>query len=146
MPIRGGYFATGKPFIAARVLIPRFYLVGEMYFLLDTGADRTVVMPRDAYTMGIDYSQLRGDAPSIGVGGMVHSYHEPALLVFTDMGSIEYTYQVDIRFMEDSAISRQLPSLLGRDILNRWRIVYDLDIDELEATVRSADSTRLLRR
>jgi hypothetical protein len=94
--------------------------------------------------LGVGYTDLRGDIASIGVGGVAHSFHEPALLVFTDTGTVEYTYQLDIRFMEDTAISRQLPSLLGRDVLNRWRIVYDPEVDGLEATVRSADSIRPL--
>ncbi|MDE2695873.1 MAG: hypothetical protein OXH97_05080 [Chloroflexota bacterium] len=32
-----------------------------------------------------------------------------------------------------------LPSLLGREILDRWRMVYDPEIGVLEFDVRSAD-------
>jgi predicted aspartyl protease len=143
MPITGE-FASAIPYVYAKLILPRLYLVYEFYFLVDTGADSTVVMPRDAKSMGIDYLQLRGDIASIGVGGTVHSFHEPALLVFVDSENVEYTYKLDIRFMEDTVISRQLPSLLGRDVLNRWRIVYDPEIEGLVASVRSADSTRTL--
>jgi predicted aspartyl protease len=144
MPITGR-FEAGIPYVSVKLILPRLYLVHEFYPLLDTGADSTVVMPSDAYKMGIDYSQLRGDIASIGVGGAVHSFLEPALLVFVDSERVEYTYNLNIRFMEDTAISRQLPSLLGRDVLNRWRIVYDPEVEGLAATVRSADSTRPLR-
>ena len=34
-----------------------------------------------------------------------------------------------------------LPSLLGRDILDRWRMVYDPEMGLLEFEVRSADLT-----
>ena len=34
-----------------------------------------------------------------------------------------------------------IPSLLGRDILNRWRMVYDPSIDELSFEVHTADRT-----
>src|SRR5579862_488963 len=139
MPITGE-FVSGIPYLTARLLLPRLYLVYQVTFLVDTGTDSTVVMPRDAYTMGIDYSHLRGDIASIGVGGVVHSFAEPATLVFTEPGIAEYSYRLNIRFMEDNVISRQLPSLLGRDVLNRWGIFYDPDVDVLEVTVRSADS------
>ena len=34
-----------------------------------------------------------------------------------------------------------IPSLLGRDILDRWRMVYDPEMGLLEFEVRSADLT-----
>ena len=32
-----------------------------------------------------------------------------------------------------------IPSLLGRDIINRWAITYDPELGILDAEVRSAD-------
>jgi hypothetical protein len=145
MPVSGRFFA-GKPLVTARLILPRLLVVDELSSLMDTGADGTVVMPMDADMMGINYSQLLGDVASSGIGGTAHSFTEPALLVFTDPGVTEYTYRLDIRFMEDNATSRQLPPLLGRDVLNHWRIVYDPEVGELAATVRSADSIRPVRR
>jgi predicted aspartyl protease len=51
MPITGE-FVSGIPYIYAKLILPRLYLVHEFYLLVDTGADSTVVMPHDVYAMG----------------------------------------------------------------------------------------------
>jgi len=76
-----------------------------------------------------------------GIGGQSTYYEEPATLLFTDdteQQSYGYIVVVDIAKPED--VSNEFPSLLGRDIIDRWRMVYDRTDGVLEFTVRSADA------
>ncbi len=50
----------GRPQIEGRIYIPRFNVEGEVTFLLDTGADRTMLMPADAFMLGIPLEHLIG--------------------------------------------------------------------------------------
>jgi len=67
-----------------------------------------------------------GDTECSGVGGIVHCYPERAILAFTDPDVVLYAYDINIDIMQDDRDMEQLPSLLGRDILSRWKITYDL--------------------
>ena len=61
---------TGRPYLEGRLVIPRLSLESDISFLVDTGADRTVLLTADGQRMGIDYSDLTEDiGPSVGLGG-----------------------------------------------------------------------------
>lgn len=98
-------------------------------------------MPGDAKTMSLDYSLLRNKQSTGGVGGEVGVYIEPAYLAFPGINRIAYGYAIDIAILDppqeqtDSAI----PSLLGRDVMDRWRVVYSRSEDLLTAEIRSCD-------
>ena len=38
-----------------------------------------------------------------------------------------------------------IPSLLGRDIIDRWRVIYDKSASELQAEVISSDARATLQ-
>ena len=50
-------------------------------------------------------------------------------------------YRLDLLIAAPTASNRDLPSLLGRYVLNRWRMDYDPAEGRLECTVRNADHT-----
>jgi hypothetical protein len=79
--------ASGRPYIEGRIHFPRLKVHGDVSFLLDTGADHSVLMPSDAIRLNVPFDNLRGDMPATGVGGEMHFYQESALLVFSDPGS-----------------------------------------------------------
>ncbi len=77
-----------------------------------------------------------------GVGGSVHGFVERGILVFSAHNVAVYVYdlpQFDILPPAPDLI--QCPSLLGRDVLDRWKITYDPSRRALRAQVRSADKT-----
>ncbi len=124
------------------VWIPRFNLTGGVQFCLDTGTDYTTLMPRDALAMGIDHTQLDDELVLATSGGAASVFLEPAFVQFTDLGaSRAHTYRTMIAIATPSASIMRVPSLLGRDIINRWRINYHPTAGALTCEVITADET-----
>lgn len=132
---------SGRPYVEGRLHFPRFDLTGSVSFLADTGADASLVSPGDAGRIGVDFGQLEGRTESVGLGGSVECYVERAWVVFTGGDGEVYVYALDIEIAPPSPDALALPSLLGRDILDRWRMVYDPSYRLLEFEVRTADLT-----
>lgn len=106
---------------------------------MDTGADSSVLMPVDSRRLGIDFNLLIGKQICTGIGGSVELFVEHGVLVFSDPGVALYTYDLNINIMADDVEMEDMSSLLGRDVIDRWRIIYDPQGDGLTATVRDAD-------
>lgn len=132
---------SGRPFIEGRLVIPRVNLRDEISFLIDTGADTSALMPADARHLGIDYSPLADERDAVGIGGVTRSYTERALVAFEDSDASLYIYQIDIVIPAAAPDLLRLPSLLGRDILNQWSILYNPSRNRLSIRVVSADFT-----
>ena len=57
--LRGRFGNTsGRPFLEGRLILPNRNLSFEISFLVDTGADDTILMPADGIRVGLDYGQL----------------------------------------------------------------------------------------
>lgn len=76
--------STGRPHLEGRLALPRLKISGDISFLIDTGADKTVLMPMDARRLKVDYKKLGGTAQSLGIGGISKAFVESALLTFAD--------------------------------------------------------------
>ncbi len=127
MTVIGWFTIFGQPFVEARVTIPRLGVQREIEFLVDTGADRTCVNYRDAASMGLLPEVLRGSEMTYaaGVGGGARYFREDARLEFLsadDGQSDEQSVRLLIADLSDRPQS--MPSLLGRDVLNLYRMVY----------------------
>jgi len=133
---------SGRPFFEGRLYLPRLNISGDVSFLLDTGADSSMLMPGDTKRLGITFSDLQGDTECVGVGGTVHYFVERALLVFSDPGKALYVYELpNLGIMPDDPQLDNVHSLLGRDVIDRWRITYDPQKVRLHAKIRLADIT-----
>ncbi len=132
---------TGRPYLEGRVIVPRFGIDADVSFLVDTGADTSLLSSTDAFDMGIDYSLLTGETESVGTAGVATNFTEPASLVFIDPGNYVYVYHVDLEIASPNPDLMYIPSLLGREVIDRWRMVYDRPKSTLSFTVRSADLT-----
>ena len=130
---------TGCPYIEGRLILPRLKTGGDISFLVDTGADQTLIHPLDGLRLSIDYPKLSDTSESVGVGGIAQNFVEPALVVFSEPGRMLYVYTVVVAIAPPSPDIMNLPSLLGRDILNQWRMVVEPHRDILTFTVRTAD-------
>ena len=135
---------SGRPYLRGRLLIPSLHINAVIRFCVDTGSDTTTLMPRDGNKIGIDYSSLNKSNQSMGISGAIDSYKERAILAFTDQGPIIHGYDLDLTIIgpdpQKPGINR-LPSLLGRDILNRWTMHYSPTTDSLTFKVETADVT-----
>lgn len=142
--IRGEFGSAGQPVVEGYLTLPRFGIGRNITFLVDTGAYATCLHPRDGTLTAIPFDQLENPVTSDGVGGPATYFRERAVLEFVDGDAREIRgCEVDVLIAKPSAdpmhsINR-LPSLLGRDIIDRWRMVYDRTEGVLEFTVRSAD-------
>ena len=125
MLIAGHFGELGRPRVAVRVVFPRLGNDAQVSFIVDTGADASLLSQADAETMGIDYSTLEQPADIAGVGGFLGVHHEEAILIFDD-GSSTLPIRIKLGIAErGTSIAPQVPSLLGRDILDRARMVVD---------------------
>jgi hypothetical protein len=140
--LRGRFGDTsGRPYIEGRLFFPRLKIGSNISFCVDTGADRSVLMPGDGKRMRLDYSKLKGSNPSVGVGGICHNYVESALVVFSEPKRYLHVYDIALQVSAPDSEIMDLPSLLGRDILNKWRMIYNPSKNRLFFEVISADVT-----
>ncbi len=120
--IRGYFRSVGgrnRPFVRclvhfpgapnARVIAPEF--------LIDTGADRSLLSPRDAIGVGLDFSILSLGPTSRGVGG-----ETPTLLVEAMIYVEGYTIPHMLSIPE---AQRPIPSVLGRDFIANFALFME---------------------
>lgn len=132
---------SGRPYIEGRLYFPRLKIQSDISFIVDTGADHSLLMPLDGRRMNLEYNNLGGNKETVGIGGLTNNYIEPAMVVFTDPGLQLYVYNIDLTIASHDDGIRDIPSLLGRDILDRWRMTYDPSQKNLTFEVVSADIT-----
>lgn len=139
-----GYFDETVVKDGLIVVMPRPYiLVGVeqglgitwIEFLIDTGADASVIHPRDAYRiwgseyLGWDFEDDDGRKTSHGVGGQTISTGRTMRLHFSTDGPVRdasFLCRVEIAQPDDRSASVytnwNLPSLLGRDVLAHFQL------------------------
>ena len=141
----GGFGKTsGRPYLEGRLLIPRLRINAGIWFCVDTGADSTTLMPRDGNKIGIDYSTLNKSDQSMGISGAIDSYKEDAIVVFSEQGLVIHGYDIALTVIKPDPKKtglNRLPSLLGRDILNRWTMRYSPTTNRLTFKVITSDVT-----
>ena len=137
--LRGTFDTDGRPYKEGRLLIPRLRIASKVSFLVDTGADSTTLLPADASRMGVKYEDLiQGRHLMIGIGGTAPYYTEESIVIFDDPANF-YLYKIDLQIVAPDEHVNRLPSLLGRDILNKWQMVYSPTDDSLTFQVKNAD-------
>ena len=135
-----GSFDRGRPVVECRFVIPRLSVNHRLMLLVDTGASASCLHPADAIRAAIPFEELGNRVDYLGIGGSSAYFRESANLLFEDDFHLQI-YRLDLLIAAPTASNRDLPSLLGRDVLNRWRMDYDPAGRRLECTVRSADHT-----
>ncbi len=102
-------------------------------FLIDTGADRTLIAPRAARGLFGDeeYEDINRSAERVRIGGVgtgasvverklflvFHPESGSPLLLFRD-----FWIATELLDEEGQVVNRNMPSLLGRDILNHFTL------------------------
>lgn len=132
---------SGRPYLEGRLYVKRLNIRADVSFLVDTGSDVTCLHPIDGIRVNLDYSQLTGDSESIGTSGLSHSFVESAFVVFSEPKHFLYVYRINLHIAPVDPEIMTLPSILGRDILDRWRMTYSPQKNNLVFKVLSADMT-----
>ena len=134
---------TGRPFIEGQLWIPSVGIVDEEISLLtDTGADSSILSPVDSAKMHLDHALCTpNDEPVGGVGGRVKgTYRDTAVLAFSDEdGQTTYGYVIDLLILPKTKDTERLVSVVGRDILDQWRMDYWPIANSLTFQVERAD-------
>ncbi len=114
-----------RPFVVAAVGIPALGVAGDVAFLVDTGADSTLLAPRDVTRLGIDLQRLPEGPPSTGVGGRT-----PTAFVQATITLDRHTFDIRLSILaprapRQQAVLGRIPSLLGRDILAHFALFFE---------------------
>ena len=132
-----------KPYIDAELLIGRERIVTP--FMIDTGADITIVQPRIAaqvLSSQTDQSPTQVDVVQIfGVGrGGVRTWARTLGISLEDDEGQEHWFSstvllVDPNLQGSESAEWNLPSLLGRDVLSRFDFVLSYDPPTVSLTL-----------
>lgn len=128
-----GRFVAGAPYFAVHLRSQHFE--GLVWLLADTGASRTTLLDRDAQLLGISAEALEpATLPVVGIGGSVRSFlvRDVEITLASDEGDRVvqqdlWVVQHDLVHLPPEEVSRilRLPSVLGRDLINRFRFSCD---------------------
>ena len=135
----GHFDERGAPRIGGRLSVPSLTISGHVEFLVDTGADNTVLFIDDGDRLGLPYSKLPPPTPGTrGVGGPAAVSIVEATVslwdIVHDNGNDhfqEFPLPIALLIMlhsedeEKEEAMQGMASLLGRDVLNHWAISYD---------------------
>jgi len=135
-------FGPPAPFIKATLELERLGFTFPINFLVDTGAAVTALLDRDVELLGIKVENLkRADRSLGGIGGFAETYViDNAVIVFKSYeGSLcreklrLFVVKHDMSRLPKQTVNMLmlLPSLLGRDIIYRFRLVCDRDRSEI---------------
>ncbi len=128
-------FSPPAPSVAAEIESPALQR-RPLVFLMDTGASVTVLLDRDVERLGIDWDGLvKAKRQLGGIGGFVETRIMKDARVFfrTSSGGIVkervavYAARHSLKALDERTRRSVMlmPSLLGRDILEKYRVVYD---------------------
>ncbi|MDE2900135.1 MAG: aspartyl protease family protein [Chloroflexota bacterium] len=123
------------------LILPQLQFQRQTNFLVDTGATSSSVHPHVFEDLGIDLQAIMAlpTSPIWGIGGSITVYNAHGFLAFQDSDNA-YLYEVAISIY-DPKNPPDVPSVIGRDILERWRMVYAKAHGVLEFDVLDADYT-----
>ena len=103
-----------------------------------------MICPTDAENIGIDHKKLEG-RPSgevSGFGGKCRAFLEEGVLYFK--GSNENVrLSVRTEILEPYEGSDHLPSIVGRDVLHSWKMIYE-PLNETDPLVFYCNDRKLL--
>ena len=114
-----GFFDSGTPRLKANVWIHRFAVRSSIDMVIDPASSKTTVATGDIRRFG--GLPLDDFAKVDGVFGVDAGIAAPAMLSFTASDGLVVAELTDVVLVYSPAGT----SRLGRDVLNRWLMVYD---------------------
>jgi hypothetical protein len=129
-----GYINYGyrppAPFVTASILLKELNLKARLPLLVDTGASNTIIMWRDVERLGIDVSKLKPEREFSGIGGLIEAKPILSTLIFRSESGQPVKEEVEAHVVTSTCPHprlKLLPSILGRDIINRYALNYKFE-------------------
>ena len=132
MRIRGYWGEHDAPYLKARLIAPSLKINQILTFLIDTGASKTILLDRDAiFKLALPYDKLpRHRHSTVGIGGIVDTFElRNVRLLFVADSALHTVHLADLPVLRHTPRTREeveriklLPSVVGRDILNRFQV------------------------
>jgi len=103
----------------------------KVSFLIDTGTPRTIISERDAIKLGLNLQSLEKlDEELLGLGGFSETFklsNITMLFASENGGHTERLKEIIVHCESElpDEIKKQIPSLLGRDLIGRFVLVLD---------------------
>ena len=122
-----------RPYVDADMIMQGTSTVTTIPFLIDTGADDTVLHPRDleqsqGHLLDTPFDEHPERQRIGGVGGGGYIIPLSARLFFQiEGGRGRLWHDCRVWVAEPTATNRRLPSLLGRDLLQLFRLTLDYE-------------------
>jgi hypothetical protein len=129
--IEGYLHRDRSPYLDVMVSLKKGALKRKISFLIDTGSPRTIISERDALKLGLDFDRLeRLREELLGLGGFSETFKVRNVRLFfasENGGHSERLTEVIVHRESDlpEDIKKQIPSLLGRDMIGRFVLVLD---------------------
>jgi hypothetical protein len=97
-------------------------------------------MPLDGMRMKVDYSALSNPCTNLGVGGPSQDFQENAVAVFLDRTGRLCLFGISLILCPPNPAIMTFPSLLGRNVIDRWRLTYEPTSSLLEGDPLNAEA------
>jgi hypothetical protein len=134
MKIYGTWGPFDAPYVRAILACSSFNIRAPITFLIDSGASRTTILDSDVVRLGIAYLKLeRFTQGTTGIGGVVDTFILPEVTLTFRTSNDIYQEHFDKIFVLRHSIKdkgteeriKKLPSLLGRDFINKYELVLN---------------------
>ena len=132
-----GFFRNGAGFVNAHLISEKLGMGETIEFLVDTGASRTTLLDKDVICLGIKYDKLRRYEQDLsGIGGSVETYVvDDSLLLFGECAMkipvFVARHPLETMDKEERIKILRFPSILGRDVINRFRLIFDKETEKI---------------
>ena len=135
-------FEPPAPFLRATVESKTLKIRKPIHFHIDTGASATTMLDKDTLYLGINARKLKKAERKIGgLGGLIDTFviEDAALFFSAENGEIIKeklrllvgTHDLPKLSSEEKSLIMRMPSLLGRDIIYRYRLLCDKNRNEI---------------
>ncbi len=129
-----GYINYGyrppAPFVAVAILPRQLNVRAGLPLLLDTGASNTMILWGDVERLGIAVSEMNSEREFSGLGGLIGAKPIASTISLrSDRGEL-VEENVEVHIVTGTCPHpklKLLPSILGRDVINKYVLSYSCD-------------------